>query len=160
MLTKLLSRNTCASCGKCCHFDGCDIWNTPILNAENRQRILAILPEAQFISKGNCSYLFRIRNFDENGNFICPLLDLRTGCRLGRDKPFECAIWPFCIMELHGRQVITLAPVCEEIAKIPVGILLSFLKEDLAPRIFSYAKDHPDIILPYDTMYPILLWKP
>ena len=41
----------------------------------------------------------------------------------------------------------------------PLSVLLDFLKEGTADTIFGYAAEHPDVVKPYDSMYPILLWK-
>ena len=159
MLTKLLSRETCADCQLCCVFDRYDIWETPVLSPEIREKAAALLPDAEFIRKGEESYLFRIRELDHEDLFACPLLDQSTGCMLGEEKPFDCQIWPFRIMELDGRQTITIAPICQAMTALSIGTLLDFLRESLAETIFSYAQQHPDVIKPYDTMYPILLWK-
>ena len=80
MLTKLLSRATCADCQLCCVFDRYDVWETPVLSDEIRQKAQALLPDAEFVSKGESSWLFRIREFDEDGLFRCPLLDPAKGC--------------------------------------------------------------------------------
>ncbi len=160
MLTKLLSRETCAQCRLCCIFDRYDVWETPVINAEMREKILKLLPDAEFVSKGKESYIFRVRELDENDLFTCPLLDPARGCILGTDKPFDCQIWPFRIMELSGRRAITIAPICEAMAQQPVGTLLNFLKEELAETIFTYAAAHPDVVQPYDDLYPILMWEP
>lgn len=159
MLTKLLSRATCADCQLCCVFDRYDVWETPILSEEIRQKAEELLPDAEFIRKGKESYLFRIRELDEDDLFRCPLLDPAKGCMMGTEKPFDCKIWPFRIMELGGRQAITIAPICDAMTAQPIGILLDFLKEGLADTIFEYAAQHPDVVKPYDEMYPILLWK-
>ena len=79
---------------------------------------------------------------------------------LGTEKPFDCRIWPFRIMDVAGRQAITIAPICDAMMQQPIGTLLQFLKEELADYIFEYADFHPDVVQPYDDMYPILLWKP
>ena len=160
MLTKLLRRETCAACRQCCHFDSYDMWNTPILSAEVREKAQKLLPSAQFVSKGECSCLFRIPALDADDRFACPLLDPDKGCMLGTEKPFDCQIWPFCIMELHGRQMITLAPLCDAVNALPIGTLLRFLKEELGETIFAYAEQNPDVVRPYDALYPVLLWKP
>lgn len=160
MLTKLLSRETCADCRLCCVFDHYDVWETPVLSQELRDKAEELLPHAEFVSKGECSYLFRIRAFDEDDLFRCPLLDQSKGCMLGTEKPFDCQIWPFRIMELDGRQAITIAPICDAMMAQPIGTLLSFLKEGLADTIFAYAAENPDVVKPYDPMYPVLLWKP
>lgn len=160
MLTKLLQRETCAGCRLCCIFDRYDVWETPVFSEEKRRKVLELLPDAEFISKGRESYIFRVRELDENDLFTCPLLDPTKGCMLGTEKPFDCAIWPFRIMDVNGRQAITIAPICDAMTAQPLGTLLSFLKEELADTIFAYAAEHPDVVQPYDDLYPILLWKP
>ena len=160
MLTKLLSRETCADCRLCCIFDRYDVWETPILSQEMRQRIQEMLPDVEFISKGQESYIFRVRELDENDLFTCPLLDPAKGCRLGTEKPFDCQIWPFRIMNVNGRRAITIAPICEAMAAQPIGTLLKILKDELAETIFAYSAAHPDVVQPYDDLYPILLWEP
>ena len=159
MLTKLLSRETCAECRLCCVFDHYDVWETPVLSQEIRNKAEKLLPDAEFVSKGESSWLFRIREFDEDDLFRCPLLDPQRGCKLGTEKPFDCQIWPVRIMEFDGRQAITIAPICDAMMAQPIGALLSFLKEGLADTIFSYAEKNPDVVKPYDSMYPVLLWK-
>ena len=159
MLTRLLSRETCAKCRLCCVFDHYDVWETPVLSQEIKNNAEKILPDAEFVSKGTRSYLFRIREFDEDDLFRCPLLDQSKGCMLGTEKPFDCQIWPFRIMELDGRQAITIAPICDAMMAQPIGNLLSFLKEGLAETIFDYAAENPDVVKTYDSMYPVLLWK-
>lgn len=159
MLTKLLSRETCAKCRLCCIFDRYDVWETPVLSEDVRRKAEKLLPHAEFVPKGVSSYLFRIRELDENDLFRCPLLDPEKGCMLGTEKPFDCQIWPYRIMELDGRQAITIAPICDAMMAQPIGLLLSFLKEGLADTIFEYAELHPDVVKSYDSMYPVLLWK-
>lgn len=157
MLTKLLSRQTCAECRLCCHFDCYDIWNTPLLSEALRDRISELLPETAFISKGESSYLFRI--CPDTETFACPLLNPSEGCILGDEKPFECRIWPLALMELDGRKLISISPLCKAMMDIPLSKLLAFLKEGIADEIFAYGEANPDAVQPYDRMYPILLWK-
>ena len=160
MLTKLLSRKTCAECRLCCVFESYDIWNTPLLTPEIRDKAKRILPDAQFLPKGENSYIFRIVPERNQEFFSCPLLDPQKGCMLDTEKPFTCQIWPFCIMELKGRQLISVAPFCEAVMQYSMGTLLKFLKSELAEKIFAYAEQYPDIVQPYDDLYPVLLWKP
>ncbi len=160
MLTKLLSRATCAKCGECCIFSRYDIWEQPALIPEVRQKAETLLPDAEFVAKGKESCLFRIRETDRYDLFLCPLLNVETGCMLGTEKPFECQIYPFQVTEIGNRQAIILSTLCEVIAKEPLNVLLEFLKEGTAETIFSYAGKHPDVIRPYDYMSPVLLWKP
>ncbi len=160
MLTKLLSRATCAECRLCCIFDRYSIWETPVISPELRRKIETLLPDAEFISKGEESYIFRIRELEENDLFTCPMLDPAKGCLLGTEKPFDCQIYPFQVTEIDNRQAIILSTLCETVAELSVNVLMKFLKEGTAEIIFSYAEQHPDVIRPYDNMSPVLLWKP
>lgn len=160
MLTKLLSRRTCAACRACCTFDRQNVWETPILSEELRRQILAVLPDAEFVVAGQESYRFRMQELDRNNLASCPLLDSANGCMLGSNKPFDCQIWPFRVMELDGRRTITIAPVCGAMTKHSLETLLRFLKEELAENIFSFASAHPDVVQQYDDLYLVLMWEP
>ncbi|MBR3629451.1 MAG: hypothetical protein IKN55_03150 [Oscillospiraceae bacterium] len=159
MLTKLLQRETCAVCRSCCQFSSYDIWSTPVLNEETRPKVQALLPDAQFLQKGENAWVFRVEHFDAEDNFTCPLLDPARGCMLGEEKPFSCSIWPIQIMEVEGRQVITLSPLCNAVLNLPFAEILQFVHSELAETIFAYAGTHPEEILPYDGVSPVLLWK-
>ena len=158
MLTKLLSRCTCAECQQCCIFDSYDIWNTPVLVPEIRNKIRQILPEMEFISTGTESYLFKIHT--EAESFSCPLLSTEQGCLLGEDKPFDCQIFPLRMMHLDSSIVIAVSPLCDAVMQHSMKTLLNFLKQELAETLFAYAEQHPDVIHVYDPFYPVLLWKP
>ena len=160
MLTKLLSRGTCADCRQCCVFDSYDIRETPVISREMRERIRTLCPDAAFVSAGTASFRFRMCTTDEEGQFTCPLLDPAKGCILGDEKPFLCRLFPFRVMELAGRRVIAVSPFCEALAALPLETLLRFLKDGLADTVFTYAAAHPDEVQPYDELYPVLLWEP
>jgi Fe-S-cluster containining protein len=106
--------------------------------------------------------MFRIKpEFDgkfDGELYECPFLDPKTGCKLGDEKPFECKIWPFRIMEYFGSTAICISDLCEYMMNKSL-IELRKLATDLSPWIYSYAKKHPEIIKPYDKGYPILLLK-
>ena len=112
MLKKILSGGTCAKCRLCCVFDRYDIWETPVFTEELRERISQARPEVRFIPKDG-GYILRAEEFDEDQFFRCPALT-DTGCMLGDDKPFDCRIWPYRIMNVGGRRAITIASICEE----------------------------------------------
>lgn len=157
MLTKILSRNSCAKCRLCCVFDRYDLWETPSIENELREYIKSnIADNIEYTPKGDM-WLFKMKESKEDGLYRCPMLK-DTGCILGEKKPFECAIWPYRIMEVQGRRAISIAPICDSINALPLSTLLSFAKE-IAPRIFAYADIHPDIIKPYDGTYPVLLFE-
>ena len=159
MLTELLSSETCAECRLCCVFDSYDIRDTPVFDTPTRDRILFLCPDAQFVPKG-AFWQFRIRMTDAEDCFPCPVLDPASGCMLGENKPFLCKLFPLRVMELDGRLLIAVSPFCHAMAEHRLGTLLDFLKKGLADSVFTYAAAHPDVVQPYDELYPILLWEP
>lgn len=157
MLREILNPGTCARCRQCCQFDSYDIWSTPILSGSVKKRAEELVPGVRFTAYGRTSWRFFIPA-PENG-FACPLLEETKGCLLGADKPFQCSIWPLCLMELQGVRVIAIDPICEEMAQRLLGALLSLLKKGLGAEIFAHGRQEPDMILPYDRMFPILMWE-
>lgn len=157
MLKKILSGKSCAECRLCCIFDRYDIWETPVFNEEIKNRIKQLRPGTEFVTKDG-GYIFKADNIGADQLFSCPALT-ETGCILGDDKPFDCRIWPYRIMEVGGRRAITIASICDELYNRPLSQLVGFLKEGLAEAIFSYADSHPEIMKPYYEGYPVLLFE-
>lgn len=125
MLKKILSGKTCAECRICCSFDAYDIWETPVINDELKEKILEIKPQQKFITKDN-NYLFRMEEADD-GLFYCPMLS-EKGCVLGDEKPFDCRIWPFRVMKYEDRLLITISPICPSLFNTPLNDIMEFLK--------------------------------
>lgn len=157
MLKKILSSESCAKCRLCCVFDRYDVWETPVFTEEIRERIRQANPDAEFVAKDG-GFIFKADKFDEDGLFLCPALT-EKGCMLGDDKPFDCRIWPYRIMEIDGRRAITIASICEELYNRPLSQLVEFLNGGLAETIFSYADAHPEIVKPYYDGYPVLMFE-
>ncbi len=156
MLKKILSGKACAQCKICCVFDDSDIWEAPLITEKTKEDILKINPKQEFEPLG-ASMIMKMSK-GENGLYKCPMLG-ENGCLLGDKKPFDCKIWPFRVMELDGRQVITLSPVCGELFKKPIGELVSLLEDGLADRIFNEAEKFPPMVKKYINGYPILAIK-
>ena len=156
MLTEILSRDECANCRFCCAFDSYDIWETPVITQELASKIrLLHNPSQEFIQKGNC-YILKLSPEDDSDLFYCSMLDKQKGCMLGDEKPFDCKIWPFRIMNFQGRRVITVSPVCSTVYNKKLSELMEFAKK-LSPLIFEQADLHPEIIKDYMIGHPILL---
>lgn len=155
MLSKLLSKEECAKCRICCCFDSTDLWETPVVSQGLRDRILDDYPEMRFVEKGE-SYLFRMDKEPDEDLYYCSVLDHQKGCVLGDEKPFDCRIWPFRVMEFNGQWVITLSPVCPNVIKKPLDEIQKVAKE-IAPIIFAEANRNPDIVKKYLPNYPILV---
>lgn len=157
MLKKILSGKSCAECRLCCVFDRYDIWETPVFTEEIKNRIHQAKPDAEFIAKDG-GYIFKVGELTDEQLFSCPALT-ENGCMLGDDKPFDCRIWPYRIMNVGGRRAIAIASICEELYNRPLSELVNFLKEGTAEAIFAYADAHPEIVKPYYEGYPILMFE-
>lgn len=159
MLKNILSGEACAKCQLCCIFDKYDVWETPIISRELYTRISAERPELKMVSRGgNGGYIFNMEGcWDEDEEiYRCPALDPKKGCTLGENKPFDCMIWPYRVMDLNGTRVISIASVCSELYKKPLNVLVEELDNGLADIIFAEAAKNPAIVKPYEQGYPIL----
>ncbi len=157
MLKKILSPECCAKCRLCCVFDRYDVWGTPVFNSRQCELILESKPETQFLPKDG-GFIFRPTQFSDEQLFRCPALT-ETGCMLGDDKPFDCRIWPYRIMDIDGRRAIAIASICEELYNRPLSQLVGLLKEGLAAEMFAYADMHPEIVRQYYEGYPVLMFE-
>lgn len=157
MLKKILDNRTCAECKLCCIFDRYDIWETPVFD-EHAKNKLESLADAEFVQKDG-GYIFKAEKFDDEGLFTCPALDSEKGCMLGDEKPFDCRIWPYRIMQIGDKRAITIAEICDAMYNKPLSELVGFLKKGLADTIFRYADSHPEIVKPYDNSYPVLMFE-
>lgn len=155
MLKKILSGESCANCRLCCVFDRYDVWETPVFTEDIKNKILEKAPDTQFLPVEG-GYIFKVSEFDDEGLFSCPALT-EKGCMLGDEKPFDCRIWPYRIMNIGGRRAITIASICDELYNRPLSQLVDFLKEGLGEKIFAYADAHPEIVKPYYEGYPVLM---
>lgn len=156
MLKNILKGEDCASCKICCIFDKYDIWETPVLEDGLKAQVEERFPDVSFVKKGD-GWIFRMDEAEDE-LYYCPMLDHKTGCRLGDDKPFDCRIWPYRVMDFGGNRVISMASICPTMYAKPLSELCGELeKNDLAEKIFAYADSHPDIVKPYESGYPILL---
>lgn len=155
MLNGLLKKSTCGECQICCGFDCTDTWEMPVMTEKTKNKLESLKPDTEFIKHGN-SYITKPCQLSGDEIFYCPALDKKTGCTLGEDKPFDCKIWPFRIMDFNGSRVITVSSVCNEIYNRPLRELVQFLDGGLAETIDLYSAEHPEIIKEYDYSYPIL----
>ena len=156
MLGGFITKEECAECRQCCKFERCDLLLTPLITPEVRELILEkYLPGEQFIHREGC---FLLRFDLEGGDSLdCPLLTER-GCVMGDEKPFECRIWPLRVMDRDGEPVITLSPECPAAAGKPIELARETARR-LAPVIFGEAREHPELVKPYDRGCEILFYE-
>ncbi len=156
LLNKILSKEECANCRICCCFDSSDIWEAPVITRSKADEILEKYNSDQkFHNKDDNYYILDMKKEKNEDLYYCSMLDKNKGCIMQDEKPFDCRIWPFRIMDLNGTKVITLSPVCPAVKKRSLEELTEFA-EELAPVIFNEAKVNPQIIKPYINGYPIL----
>lgn len=155
MIKEILDQRVCAGCRMCCVFDRYDIWETPVFEADTMKKVLDTNPDAKFAPVGS-GYVINAGEIADGELFCCPALT-DSGCILGDEKPFDCRIWPFRIMDHDGCRVIAVSSLCEEIHGRDHEELKKFLKKGLAETIFSYADKNPQIIKPFYGNYTVVL---
>jgi len=127
MIKQFLSPSTCAACKGCCFFGLEDSWEMPLESAPSSD-------------KDEVAYC---RAYSD------------SGCVLGGEKPFECALYPFRVMRLGERMVIAVAQYCPETAKAQLKTLCDFANENAAAMLEETAR-HPESVKPYKGDYVIL----
>lgn len=158
MLDGLLSKEECARCRQCCSFERYDLWETPLITPKLRERIKELKPELEFISRENC-YIMKMQQESGSDVFYCPLLDHSSGCILGDEKPFDCALWPFRLMSFEGKIVIAVSPLCPVTAERTLREISEKCRE-LCDYMFSQADEFPELVKPYIPGWPIIAAKP
>lgn len=158
MLSKILSKKSCAACKFCCSFRRQSLWETPLfppevvekLSKPNEYGVVGEFRDGQIVLGG-------YRTDDPEEEVPCTFLDPHKGCILKvEDKPFDCSIWPLRIMNKDGELVIALTPTCPSIGATPRPELIELVKNGLGKKIFEYAKTHPYIIKEYKEGFPKL----
>ncbi len=160
MLKGLLDKKACADCKICCGFDNTDIWEMPLMTKKTADTLLKLKPDTKLI-ENDIGYTADAGELKDGEIFFCPALDHEKGCILGDDKPFECSVWPYRVMETEDKRfrMITISPVCDELYNRPLSQICKFMKENLENALFEYAELHPEIIKPYNEGYPILAFR-
>lgn len=159
MLRDILTPADCARCRKCCTFEKYEVWETPLIPQELKEKIEQRFPSVHFIKKGETgAYIFNMsEEWDDAAEcFFCPALDPKKGCILGELKPFDCDTWPYRIMDMQGQLVIGLSSLCPELYAKPLEELVKELENGLADKIYSYAEKYPQVVRPYEHGHIIL----
>ena len=158
MLKTVLSNTECAECRFCCSFRRQSLWETPLFDGESVNRLTALYPDAHFKPRGD---VFTIdvddcyTTDDPDEEALCPFN--KNGCVLnGKDKPFDCSIWPLRVMRYKGRLAICLTPTCPVISAKPVAVMQKLADSETGDRIITYAKNHPWMIKEYKNGFPVL----
>ncbi len=157
MIKKILKGSSCAACRMCCIFDRYDVWETPLFEETTMNKVKTTAPHAEFAKKGS-GYVLNAKEMTDDELFSCPAL-AENGCILGDEKPFDCRIWPFRVMEYDGCRVIAVSSLCNEVHGQSHDSLRTFLKEGLAAEIFAYADKFPEAVHQFYDNYSVLLFE-
>lgn len=152
MLKKILSKTDCAQCKFCCSFRRQSLWETPVFDENTKQKLEKEFPDAQFLKRDDfytINLLEKYKTNDSEEEVACPFLKDGSGCMLNdKDKPFDCKIWPLRVVKTQNNDdlEIVLTPTCKAINKLSLEIVKDFVNTELKERIFSYARENPQII--------------
>ena len=164
MLSKVLSKETCAKCRFCCSFRRCSLWETPLFPKNECEKLskdneYGVKSDFQMQGEyGQMKFLHKYCTQDSEEEAACDYLDEHKGCILSQeDKPFDCKIWPLRIMRKGDRLVIALTPTCPSIGREPSEELKELVNNGLGEVIYNYAKENPFIIKEFKEGFPIIM---
>lgn len=155
MLSKILTRESCAKCRNCCVFHEESRWETPVVSEEKAELIRKKLHNSESVVLNKNVYSLAsvkrdIQLKDNQEIYKCAALDENKGCTLSdEEKPFDCSLWPVRIMEKENRIYIMLAKGCRSVDDTFIDNINTLLSEGLRARIISEMISNPDIIKPF-----------
>ncbi len=154
MLSQYIKKEKCHACQFCCRFRNSNLWDVPLFTDKDKSKLEK---KYTYIHWKKVSKLWTPMLVKENDFFDCPFLDHDNGCMLGKSKPFDCAIWPFYVMNKNGNIVLAQCYDCEIINYITENELLSLLNIYFT-QIKDYINEYPDYVKPYIPNYKILFY--
>jgi hypothetical protein len=156
-LAHLITPKDCADCKLCCWFSNYEIWETPAIDDDLKAFISEKFPETRFTEhSGYSQFVLDPLRTDSSGEFYaCPMLT-ETGCALGSDKPFECAVWPYRLMRLDGKFVISVSALCKPMMRNSLEKITDTLQDGLETALINNAVKNPAMIKKYTDGYPII----
>ena len=150
--SSILNSKDCFNCKKCCRFEPDEFSDAPMLTEEQRLRAKAefVIKNITFEQRGKLWQIV-LDNIPGSNKKICPLFDEDTAHCLAHDyEIFDCITWPFYIMKVDERIVITISPDCPiVIGKLQIEDLKKYAKEKIGPEMLEKAKQYPDLITEY-----------
>lgn len=93
----------------------------------------------------------------KNGLFACAHHCENMGCTLGKDKPVECAAWPFSVSRRGKELLLVLEHTCPELnKKEKLQEAKIFALEMVAPALLEYSRQHLDTLREYEERNKIM----
>lgn len=154
MLSQYIKEENCHACQFCCRFRHSNLWDVPLFTEKEK---LELEKKYSYIVFKKVKTLWTPELITESEFFDCPFLNHEKGCILDKRKPFDCAIWPFYVMNKEGKIVIAKCDDCETINKVAEDKLIILFNNYLL-QIKDYLNKFPDYIKPYIPGYKILFY--
>lgn len=151
---RLVTAADCAQCKECCFFESYTLADTPSVSDDTAVRASMLIPEVRFTEPYG-KRLFLMLPTDDPEIFVCPMLDHSKGCLLGADKPFECRLFPFALMQRDGVRMITLSPSCPCISE-QSREHMKRTAADLLSDVLAEADRRPELVRPYEAGYTVM----
>lgn len=148
----ILASEDCFNCKKCCRYEPDELMDAPTFTEEQHLKAEAEfkIKNLRFEQRGK---LWQVVLNDILGSDkkICPLFDANTAhCLVHNYEIFDCLTWPFYIMRVDGKVMITLSLDCPiVIERVQIEDLKKYAKEKIGPQMLAKAKQHPDLITEY-----------
>ena len=142
MIASILERKKCKTCGICCKYDEDDIWDAPSFSKEEFELARSLVSTPAYNDHG----MIFFQMSQKDGEYICPLLG-ENGCKLGKKKPFKCAIWPLYVVYYETRLSLAVSEVCPIVSRLTNEEIVSGLGETIL-KIAEMARAVPERIEP------------
>lgn len=163
MLSKILSRKSCAECRFCCSFRRQSLWETPLFTQEMKLKLEKKFPQSRFKAAAGTMFTIDLddayKTSDPEEEAACPFLDVHKGCVLSaEEKPFDCSIWPFRACRKDGALKVMLENTCPALNDVPHEKIQEVIEKDgLGKKILEAAEKNPAILKDYDEDYMIVM---
>lgn len=150
MIGAVLKKETCKSCRNCCWYTDIDVWDAPGFTKGELERARVFAANPVFEDRG----LFFFQMEKHEGIYRCPLL-CETGCLLGAEKPFKCAIWPFYVVHTEDHMALAISNECPSVYRLSNVELVDRLGAVIA-QIGRIVRDEPALIEPFRSHFRIV----
>lgn len=152
VISRIVSTSDCQSCGRCCTFAPHELSEAPLFTDEQRLKALQEFSNEQieFTKRGELWQVI-LRPLLGTDRHACPFFDTdSTQCRIYSYGIFDCHTWPFYIMRMGDRIVITISLDCPVAGMRDTSLIDWFARAIIGPKMLEVASKHPDLILPYN----------
>ncbi len=140
MIGAVLARETCIACKNCCWYTDADVWDAPGFTKDELERAKRFSAAPIYEDHG----LFFFKMEKHQGQYTCPLL-CETGCLLGSEKPFKCAIWPLYAVHIDSHVALAVSNECPPVYQLSNEELVDRLREVIA-QIAVIVRAKPELI--------------